>query len=619
MHLLPTCWDKLPVPNITNNLSVSEIHIDSVSLTWLPPTGNKSSYLVEVSGEPSSSAMVYNESVSIFDLVPGNFYTFYVSAVSGDGTLHGNRSRVFTHTVPGVITNLHISTAFNDSVSLSWLPPYGNKGSYLVQVLGNPASSVTVYNESVTIDKLITGNRYVFSISAISDDGSLQGKSTSLSCIVGILSILSISNITMDSVSLNWYPSTDNQSSYSIEVAGDPASRILVNNVSVTILDLVPGNFYTFYVSTVPEDGALQETLNISSYTVPNVTNHLIVSDVSIDSVSLSWLPPTGNRSSYLVKASGDPASSVMVYNESVSIYNLIPGNLYTFYVSAQAGNIPLEGESSVIATYTVPNVTNHLIVSDVSIDSVSLSWLAPTGNRSSYLIQVLGNPSRNVTVFSEVASINNLIPGNLYTFLVSAVSGDGSSGESTSISTWTEPNVTNNLIVSDVTMESVSLSWLPPTGNRSSYLVQVLGNPARNETVFTEYISITNLIPGNPYIFLVSAVAGDGSSGKSMAISAWTEVNVTKGLNVSDVSIDSVSLSWLPSSGNRSSYLIQVLGNPSRNVTVFTEVASIKNLIPGNPYTFLVSAVSGDGTLGESTSISTWTGQCFQFRIERY
>ncbi|XP_078523264.1 receptor-type tyrosine-protein phosphatase eta-like [Lissotriton helveticus] len=122
-----------------------------------------------------------------------------------------------------------------------------------------------------------------------------------------------------------------------------------------------------------------------------------------------------------------------------------------------------------------------------------------------------------------ENVSITNLIPGNLYTFKVSAVGGYGVLGKVSVLSEYTVPNVTNTLSISDASINSISLSWLPPTGNKSFYLVQVLGNPASNVTTFIENVSITNLIPGNNYIFLVSAVSGNGVLGISSTIAEFT------------------------------------------------------------------------------------------------
>ncbi|XP_078523201.1 tenascin-X-like [Lissotriton helveticus] len=595
------------VPNVTNNLCVTNITIDSISLSWLPPTGNKSSYLVQVLGNPESNVTKMYENVSITNLIPGNLYTFKVSAVGGNGVL-GKDSVLSQYTVPNVTNNLSLTYITIDSISLSWLPPTGNKSSYLVQVLGNPESNVTTMYENVSITNLIPGNLYTFKVSAVGENGVLgQDSVLSQYTVPNVTNNLSLTYITIDSISLSWLPPTGNKSSYLVQVVGNPESNVTTMYENVSITNLIPGNLYTFKVSAVGGNGVLGQDSVLSQYTVPNVTNNLSLTYITIDSISLSWLPPTGNKSSYLVQVLGNPESNVTTMYENVSITNLIPGNLYTFKVSAVGGNGVL-GQDSVLSQYTVPNVTNNLSLTYITIDSISLSWLPPTGNKSSYLVQVLGNPESNVTTMYENVSITNLIPGNLYTFKVSAVGGNGVLGQDSVLSQYTVPNVTNNLSLTYITIDSISLSWLPPTGNKSSYLVQVVGNPESNVTTMYENVSITNLIPGNLYTFKVSAVGGNGVLGQDSVLSQYTVPNVTNNLSLTYITIDSISLSWLPPTGNKSSYLVQVLGNPESNVTTMYENVSITNLIPGNLYTFKVSAVGGNGVLGQDSVLSQYT-----------
>ncbi|XP_069068703.1 receptor-type tyrosine-protein phosphatase eta-like [Pleurodeles waltl] len=599
--------EEYTVPNVTNNLKVTDVSVDSVSLRWLPPAGNKSFYFVQVLGNPAFNLTSYTEFVLITNLIPGNHYALLVSAVAGNGVL-GNSSIITEYTVPNVTNDLNVADVSVDSVSLSWLPPTGNKSFYFVQVSGNPAFNLTSFSEFVLITNLTPGNHYAFLVSVVAGNGVLGNSSIIEEYTVpNVTNNLKVTDVSVDSVSLRWLPPAGNKSFYFVQVLGNPAFNLTSYTEFVLITNLTPGNHYTFLVSAVAGNGVLGNSSIITEYTVPNVTNDLNVADVSVDSVSLSWLPPTGNKSFYFVQVSGNPAFNLTSFSEFVLITNLTPGNHYTFLVSAVAGNGVL-GNSSIIEEYTVPNVTNNLKVTDVSVDSISLSWLPPTGNKSFYFVQVLGNPAFNLTSYTEFVLITNLTPGNHYTLLVSSVAGNVVLGNSSIMTEYTVPNVTNNLQVTDVSVDSISLSWLPPTGNKSFYSVQVSGNPAFNLTSFSESLLITNLIPGNRYTFLVSAVAGNAILGNSSIITEYTAPNVTNDLNVTDFTIDSISLSWLPPTGNKSFYLVQVLGNTASNVTTFNENMSITNLIPGSQYTFRVSAVGGNGLLGKTSIISEFT-----------
>ncbi|XP_078523205.1 receptor-type tyrosine-protein phosphatase eta-like [Lissotriton helveticus] len=598
------------VPNVIINLTISNFTIDTVSLSWLPPTGNKSHYLIQVLGIPASNWTTGNESLTIPMLIPGNTYTFLVSAVA-ENEIKGEDSRI-VFLGPKDINMLRVVLVSIDSLSLSWLPPIGSKRPYFVDVSGVPASQEIVNDESVTIYNLIPGNLYTVFVSATDENGSLQEKGSTIWAYTqpNVTSDLSVTAVSISAVSLSWRPPTGNTSSYVVDVFGDPATTVEVNTESATISNLTPGNFYTFFVSAVSGDGSLRgDSVSVSTYTVPDAIRYLSVSQDTIGSVSLSWLPPHGNKSAYMVHVLGYPSTSIRVQNESVTFHSLVPGNLYTFTVYAVSGNDSFQGNASSVA-FRVPVLISNLTVTEVSINSVSLSWPQPTGNTSSYWVEVPDDPSKNVNVINNTVSILGLVPGNFYTFYVSAVLADGTfQTEKASISTYTEPNVTNYLNVAVVTIDSISLSWLPPTGNKSFYSVQVLGNPASNVTALYENVSIPNLIPGNLYTFKVSAVGGNGVLGKSSQILEYTEPNVTNYLNVAVVTIDSISLSWLPPTGNKSFYSVQVLGNPASNVTALYENVSIPNLIPSNLYTFKVSAVGGNGVLGKSCLIWEYTG----------
>ncbi|OCT56629.1 hypothetical protein XELAEV_18004622mg, partial [Xenopus laevis] len=149
--------------------------------------------------------------------------------------------------------------------------------------------------------------------------------------------------------------------------------------------------------------------------------------------------------------------------------------------------------------------VIASLIIDNVTTTSVSLSWPIPLGNISSYIIQVIGTPSKELIVKTNSSLVDQLIPGNYYTFIVFDTNGNINSTK-TSNSTFTFLPVIPGLIIDNVTTNSVSLSWLIPLGNISSYIIQVLGTPQKELKVNANSLLLNPLIPGNYYIFTVFA-----------------------------------------------------------------------------------------------------------------
>ena len=80
------------------------------------------------------------------------------------------------------------------------------------------------------------------------------------------------------------------------------------------------------------------------------------------------------------------------------------------------------------------------------------------------------------------------------------------------------------NLTVTNITDTSVSLSWSPPDGNTSSYLIQIQDDDKYNKTTTLTAFTIQDLTPGTLYTFLVSTLAGyDTVQGDSVSALNYT------------------------------------------------------------------------------------------------
>ncbi|KAM4694329.1 titin-like, partial [Discoglossus pictus] len=601
-------------PGEVKNLSVFNITTSSVSLSWEPPEGNTSSYLIQILGNSAFNTTATSTSVTIEDLTPGNYYTFLVSALVGDNNIQGNSTDISAYTKPGEVKNLTVLQTTTSSVSLIWESPEGSTRSYLIQIQGNSTFNKTVTSASVTIEDLTPGNYYTFLVSALVGENNVQGRSIDVSAYTnpGEVKNLSVDQTTTTSVSLKWEPPEGNKSSYLIQIQGNLTFNTSVTSTSVTIEDLTPGNYYTFLVSAlVGEINVQGNSTDVSAYTNPGEVKNLSVDQTTTTSVSLKWEPPEGNTSSYLIQIQGNSNFNASVTSTSVTIEDLTPGNYYTFLVSALVGENNVQGNSTDVSAYTKPGEVKNLSVVHTTTSSVSLSWESPEGNTSSYLVQIQGNYTFNNTVTSTSVTIEDLKPGNYYTFLVSALVGENNiQGNSTEISAYTKPGEVTNLRVVQTTTSSVFLKWEPPEGNTSSYLIQIRGNTIVNTTVISTSVTIEDLTPGNYYTFLVSALVGENNvQGNSTDVSGYTKPGEVKNLSVVNTTTSSVSLIWEPPEGNTSSYLVQIQGNSTFNTTVMSTSITIEDLTPGNYYTILVSALVGETNIqGNSTDISAYT-----------
>ncbi|XP_075427105.1 receptor-type tyrosine-protein phosphatase beta-like isoform X2 [Ascaphus truei] len=596
-------------PEVVRDVHLDNVSTSSVDLSWLPPVGNHSFYRIEVTGNSSQNLTTTSESLSIQGLIPGNMYTFMISAVAG-GDVQGARYENSTFTKPDVVRNLNISATTTTDVALTWDPPQGGRRLYQIEVIGASAQNVTSSTESMSINNLIPGSEYTFFVSAVVGDNNFQGDPTNVSGITipDVINNMNIDNITTNSVFLSWTHPAGNRSSYGLEVLGIPSKNLTVYSESVLVDQLVPGNYYTFSIFAIAGNGLSGLTTVNSTFTVPDVIDIMNIDNITTNSVFLSWTHPAGNRSSYGIEVLGIPSKNLTVYSESVLVDELVPGNYYTFSISAIAGN-GLTGKTTVTSTFTVPDVIDIMNIDNITTNSVFLSWPIPAGNRSSYGLEVLGFPSKNLTVYSESVLVDQLVPGNYYTFSIFAIAGNGLTGKTTVTSTFTVPDVIGNITKDNITTNSVFLSWTHPAGNRSSYGLEVLGIPSKNLTVYSESVLVDQLVPGNFYTFSIFAISGNGLTGNKTVTSTNTVPGEVKDLTAPTITTSSVLLEWQPPEGNTSSYLIQNLGNATINDPVTMNSITIANLTPGNYYTFLVSALVGENNLtGQSSSIPLYT-----------
>ncbi|XP_069583137.1 tenascin-X-like isoform X2 [Ranitomeya imitator] len=679
-------------PEVVKNLMTGIITTTSISVSWAKPDGNASSYEIQILGEPTFNKTVTSTSDTIDGLTPGNYYTLLVSAVVGENNVTGNSSEISVYTKPEVVKNLMTGMITTTSISVSWEKPDGNASSYEIQILGDPTFNKTVTSTSDTIGGLTPGNYYTLLVTAVVGENNVTGNSSEISVYTkpDLVKNLMTRIITTTSISLNWEKPDGNASSYEIQILGDPTFNKTVTTTSYTIEGLTPGNYYTLLVSAVVgENNVKGNSSAIFVYTKPEVVKNLMTGIITTTSISVSWEKPDGNASSYEIQILGEPTFNKTVTSTSDTIGGLTPGNYYTLLVTAVVGENNVTGSSSEISVYTRPATVTELKASIINSSTIYVSWLLPEGNRSLYLVDVIGDPPQSFIVYSESATINYLTSGSQYTVRISAEAGNGLLGGSSDIlvlgnitatlvtstsfwlnwdfniaenttysisvygepsSTWTvnttaiqitnltsgnfyniqisaynrymvlygyvgqiilytRPGVVGNVQVTNISTNSMTISWLPPQSNYSHYLIELTGDIYLNETTTSGSLPVSGLTPGNQYAVTIRAVTGEDVSGDFTNKIIFTRPEKVKNLIVFSVTDTSVSLSWLPPDGRTSSYLIQIQEDEKYNkITTLTEF-TVQDLIPGTWYTFLVSSLTGYDTVqGDNVTTSHYT-----------
>ncbi|XP_038625002.1 LOW QUALITY PROTEIN: tenascin-X [Tachyglossus aculeatus] len=713
-----TAARKDPGPGALGRLGelwVSDPTPDSLRLSWTVPEGHFDSFLVQykdAKGRPRSVPVEGPErSVTISPLDPARKYKFNlfgllgkkrVGPISADGTTAPRDEATPTLRAPEPrLGELWVSDPTPDSLRLSWTVPEGRFDSFLVQykdAKGRPrAVPVEGPERSVTISPLDPARKYKFNlfgllgkkrVGPISADGTTAPQEEETPATQAPepprLGELSVSDETADSLRLSWTVPEGHFDSFVVQYEdsdGRPQTvRVGGDQTEVTISGLEPDrkyniNFYGLHgqervgpVSVIGETAPGDEELLTSEPPTEPPSEprlgELSVTDETPDSLSLSWTVPEGRFDSFVVlyqDADGRPQTVRVGGDQTeVTVSGLEPDrkyklNLFGLHgkqrvgpVSVIASTAPLptdpsseeEEETTVAATEAPePPRLGELSVSDVTLDSLRLSWTVPRGRFDSFVAQYKdrdGRPQATPVRGDQTeVTISGLEPNRKYKFLLFGLHGGKRHGpiaaDAKTPRVEEKPAVLGELWVSDPTPDSLRLSWTVPEGRFDSFLVQYKDAKGRPRSVPVEgperSVTISPLDPARKYKFNLFGLLGKKRVGPISADGTTAPPPETKEegvtpprtpvpaatappapaprprlgdeLRVTDETPDSLRLSWTVPEGRFDSFLVQYQDGDGGLKAVpvggdQTEV-TISDLEPQTAYTFLLRGLSGE------------------------
>lgn len=270
-----------------------------------------------------------------------------------------------------------------------------------------------------------------------------------------------------------------------------------------------------------------------------------------------------------------------------------------------------------------------------------ALAWLPPVKKGGSpivdYLIRYSTDNGINWTLYDDGISPNtnaivpNLIAGTSYVFQVAAVNSKGAgqfSDSSPSVVPFTLPDAPTIMGVFGG-YELVTIHWSPARKDGGSaikdHAVQYSMDNGANWSIpvatqsLLPFFTLTNLIPGQSYLFRVAAIneAGVGAySANSQAATPCTLPGTPNNLQVKNGNAQ-VSLSWTaPNNGGAliSDYAIEYSSNggaswlPYSNSGSLEPSAVVGGLVNGKAYVFRVAAINlaGQGSFSEASPQAT-------------
>uniref|UniRef100_A0A8C3RWH3 Fibronectin type-III domain-containing protein n=1 Tax=Chelydra serpentina TaxID=8475 RepID=A0A8C3RWH3_CHESE len=423
---------------------------------------------------------------------------------------------------------------------------------------------------------------------------------------------------TSTSLQVSWSPSSGKVDWYELQLSDHNNKKI--QNVSIqggisrreeTFSNLIPGSKYNVIITAVAGNKSTP-AIHISGSTVPSPVQNIQIS-VKTDTIHVSWLPGSGyvDRYRLLLLDKEGPVREIN-HEEHLLAYpfrGLTAGHLYNLTIIAEAAG--LESYNFKLVRTAPAEVSDLMVTSDGSLDTLKVTWKRPLGNLDFYNITLshLGSIKEIKTLQPRVteAQFDKLIPGSLYQVTVSTISGE----------LFTDKMATGRTVPQKVSelkassggwLRSLTVSWLPPAGDWERYYIvlfnlsAVLLNTTLTKDRREYVIQDRGLIPGRQYE--VAVIVESGGLQNMARCKGRTAPQPVLQLRVKHANESSLSVMWMTPVAEWDSYVVS-LGD--RDLTVINKALvkeakeyTFSDLVPGRKYTATVTSISGD--------LSNWT-----------
>ncbi|KAM6184112.1 LOW QUALITY PROTEIN: tenascin-X [Erethizon dorsatum] len=693
-------------PPRLGNLWATDPTPDSLHLTWTVPEGQFDSFMVQYRDRDGQPQVVPVEgpgrSVTVSPLDPDHTYRFSLFGVANkkrygpltaDGTTAPERKeeppRPESPEQP-LLGELTVTGVTPDSLRLSWTVAQGPFDSFVVQykdAQGQPqAVPVRGDKNELTVPGLesnwkykmnlygLRGRQRVGPASVVAKTAPQETPDPTEPSTEGLktpeeprLGELTVTGATPDSLSLSWTVAQGHFDSFSIQYkdgAGRPqVLRVGGEEREATVRELDPGRKYKMNLYGLHQDGRVGPVSAVAvTVPQPEVTppaterplkprlGELTVTEVTPDSVSLSWTVPEGQFDSFMVQykdREGQPREVPVTSGQlEVTVPNLEPARTYKIDLYGLHGQQHVGPLSVVAKTDPLPPAPateppleprlGDLTVTDVTPDSVGLTWTVPEGEFDSFVVQYKDRDGQPQLVPATADQREVTVPGlessRKYKFVLFGIQ-DGKRRSPVSVEAKTgdtslaAPPRLGELWVTDPTPDTLRLSWTVPEGHFDSFVVQFKSKDGPQVVPVEGHarsVTISSLDAGRKYRFLLYGLLGRKRLGPLTADGATEPLSAvdTPGvqrppkprlgeeLQVTSVTADSVGLSWTVPEGQFDSFVVQYRDRDGQPQVVPVDGSlrevHISGLDPARRYKLLLYGLHGSKRAGPLSTIAT-------------
>ncbi|NXC32138.1 TENA protein, partial [Campylorhamphus procurvoides] len=615
-------------------LSVSQTGWDGFQLTWTADDGPYETFVLQVqeSANPDESRNV---------TVPGGLRSVNVTGLKANtpynitlhGVIRGHRTTPLSlETTTGEhpeVGELMVSDITPESFNLSWTTSHGDFDVFTIEIIdSNRLLEPMEFNlsgnsRSAHISGLSPSTDFIVYLSGMSRGFRSQAISAAATTVEEpLLSKLSVSNATSDSMSLTWEAQDNAFDHFILEVRNSdlPLDSLVLTVPGASRHYVVPNlksaTNYTVQLHGVIDGQGGQTLTALATTEAEPQLGTLTLSNVTPDSFNLSWTTRDGPFAEFVIhvrdaQAAQEPQELTVAGGaRSAHISGLLDYTAYDILIkgTTRAG-VHTEPLTAFVVTEAMPPLEN-LTVSDINPYGFTVSWMASEDAFDNFLVVVVDSgklldPQEFLLSGTQrQLKLKGLITGIGYeVVLYGLAKGHQTKPLSALAVTEAEPEV-DNLLVSDATPDGFRLSWTADDGVFNSFVLKIRDTKRKSDPL--ELIvpghertqDITGLKEGTEYEIELYGLSSGQRSQPVNAV-ATTVVGSPKGISFSDITENAATVSWTPPRSRVDNFRISyvpVTGGTPNVVTVDGSKTRTKlvKLVPGVDYNVSIISVKG-------------------------
>ncbi|XP_023618816.1 tenascin isoform X9 [Myotis lucifugus] len=637
MESIPATINAATDMDAPKDLRVSETTETTLTLLWRSPLAKFDHYRLNyslASGQPVEVQLPRDTTSYVLrGLEPGQEYAILLRAEKGRHKSKAARVKASTDHTPE-LENLTVTEVGWDGLKLNWTAADQAYEHFVIQVQEankvEAAQNLTVPGSlrAVDIPGLKAATPYRVTIY-----GVIRGYRTPVLFAeastgeIPSLGEVTVCEVGWDALKLNWTAPEGAYTQFFIQVqeagTGEAAQNLTVPGGlrSVDLPGLKAATHYSVTIRGVTGDSSTAP-LSVEVWTeeVPDLGN-LTVTEVSWDALRLHWTTPDGIYEQFVIEVQ-EAGQAKEVHSltvpgslRSVEIPGLTAGTPYTVTLHGEVRGRSTRPLAAEVVTEAEPEVDN-LLVSDATPDGFRLSWTADEGVFDSFVLKIRDTKKQSepleITLLApeRTRDITGLREATAYEIELYGISSGRRSQPVSAIAT-TAMGSPKEILFSDITENSATVSWMAPTAQVESFritYVPIAGGTPSTVTVdgTKTQTKLTTLLPGAEYLVSIVAMKGFEES-EPVSGTFTTALDSPSGLVTANITDSEALAMWQPAIAPVDSYIISYTGERvpeiTRTVSGNTVEYVLTNLEPATEYTLRVFAEKGPQ---KSSTIST-------------